>query len=179
MKRTRAKSSTVTPVQLSEILSNSAVVKGVNPIPPQVEGIGNGLPKVTHGQVAIRGVEGTISLRRREWNMKWIRVFSAVFALAGMMAGVTLFHDDPPEADVVVAYDLPTPRRLRVWAATGSRVLLVPPIAAHYVEALGVEDRPLRLPGALEAARDDAAARRGAGRPTSRTPTPCSAGAAP
>ena len=82
-------------------------------------------------------------------------------ALAGMMAGVTLFHDDPVEAEVVVAYDLPTPHRLREWAAAASRVLLVPPIAAHYIEALGIEDRPLRLPGALEVARDAAAARRG------------------
>jgi hypothetical protein len=83
-------------------------------------------------------------------------------ALAGMMAGVTLFHDDPPEADVAIAYDLPTPRRLREWEAVASRVLLVPPIAAHFIEALGFEDRPLRLPGALEAVRGDAAARRGA-----------------
>jgi len=84
----------------------------------------------------------------------------ARLALAGMMAGVTLFHDDTPEAEVVVAYDLPTPRRLSEWTAIGSRVLLVPPIAGHYVETLGVEDQPLRLPGALEAARDEAAARR-------------------
>ena len=82
-------------------------------------------------------------------------------ALAGMMTGVTLFHDDPPEAEVVVAYDLPTPRRLGGWATKGTRVLFVPPIAAHYVEGLGLEDRPLRLPGALEAARDESAARRG------------------
>jgi len=31
---------------MSEILSNSEVVKGQNPIPPQVEGIGNGLPNI-------------------------------------------------------------------------------------------------------------------------------------
>jgi len=84
----------------------------------------------------------------------------ATLALAGMMARVTLFHDDPPEAEVIVAYDLPTPRRLGGWATKGTRVLFVPPIAAHYVEGLGLEDRPLRLPGALEAAREEAAARR-------------------
>ncbi len=83
---TRSKSSTVTPVQMSEILSNSEVVKGQNPIPPQVEGIGNGLPNTAHGQVAIRVVDGTISLHRRELNMKWFRMFSAAFALTGMMA---------------------------------------------------------------------------------------------
>ena len=34
----------------------------------------------------VRAVEGTISMRRRLFKMKWTRVFSAVLALAGMTA---------------------------------------------------------------------------------------------
>ena len=39
-----------------------------------------------NGHLAIRVVDGTISLKRSNAKMKWIRMFSAAFALAGMIA---------------------------------------------------------------------------------------------
>jgi ATP-dependent RNA helicase DeaD len=69
---------------------------------------------------------------------------------------------DAPAAATVIAFDLPDPARLRQLAAAGELVLLVPPGAEGYVERLASPRRPLRLPGALEAATTAAAARRAA-----------------
>ena len=69
---------------------------------------------------------------------------------------------DAPQAQVVIAFDLPTPERLRQLISAGEVVLLVPPGAERYVERLATPRRPLRLPGALDAATTAAAARRGA-----------------
>jgi ATP-dependent RNA helicase DeaD len=69
---------------------------------------------------------------------------------------------DAPKADTVIALDLPGAARLRQLAQAGEVVLLVPPGAETYVERLAVPRRPLRLPGALEAATTAAAARRAA-----------------
>jgi ATP-dependent RNA helicase DeaD len=69
---------------------------------------------------------------------------------------------DAPKAQVVIAFDLPSAERLRQLASAGEVVLLVPPGTESYVERLAAPRRPLRLPGALDAATTAAAARRAA-----------------
>ena len=69
---------------------------------------------------------------------------------------------DAPAGGTIIAYDLPDPARSKQLAAAGELVLLVPPGAERYVERLASPRRPLRLPGALEAATTAAAARRAA-----------------
>ena len=81
-------------------------------------------------------------------------------ALAGRTPGVVVFHDQPPKAEIVVAYDLPTPSRLASLAKAGTVLLLAPPLAAGYLEGLELSARPLRLPGVVEASRAGAAERR-------------------
>jgi ATP-dependent RNA helicase DeaD len=65
-----------------------------------------------------------------------------------------------PAGETIIAFDLPDPARLRQLAASGELVLLVPPGTEGYVERMASPRRPLRLPGALEAATTAAAARR-------------------
>jgi ATP-dependent RNA helicase DeaD len=67
---------------------------------------------------------------------------------------------DAPAAQVVVAYDLPSAQRLRQLLTAGEVVLLVPPGAEAYVERIASPRRPLKLPGAADAAVSAAAARR-------------------
>ncbi|HET7426933.1 MAG TPA: DbpA RNA binding domain-containing protein [Gemmatimonadales bacterium] len=69
---------------------------------------------------------------------------------------------DAPKAQTIIAFDLPDAERLRQLAGAGELVLLVPPGAEPYVERIAAPRRPLRLPGALDAATTAAAARRAA-----------------
>ncbi|HEX3275246.1 MAG TPA: DbpA RNA binding domain-containing protein, partial [Gemmatimonadales bacterium] len=69
---------------------------------------------------------------------------------------------DAPRAATVIALDLPDAARLRQLKEAGELVLLVPPGTERYVERVAAPRRPLRLPGALEAATTEAAARRAA-----------------
>ena len=69
---------------------------------------------------------------------------------------------DAPNAAAVVAFDLPTPERLRQLLTVGEVVLLVPPGTEGYVERVASPRRPLRLPGAVEAIASEAAVRRAA-----------------
>jgi ATP-dependent RNA helicase DeaD len=86
------------------------------------------------------------------------------------IAAATALHEpegrvltgDAPKAQVVIAFDLPNAERLRQLAGAGEVVLLVPPGTEGYVERLAPTRRPLRLPGALDAATTAAAARRAA-----------------
>lgn len=86
------------------------------------------------------------------------------------IAAATALHEpegrvvtgDAPAAQVVIAFDLPDASRLRQLASAGEVVLLVPPGTEGYVERVAKPRRPLRLPGALDAATTAAAARRAA-----------------
>lgn len=69
---------------------------------------------------------------------------------------------DAPRSQVVIAFDLPSPGRLRQLLSAGEVVLLVPPGTERYVERVATPRRPLRLPGALDAATTAAAAHRAA-----------------
>ncbi len=110
---------------------------------------------------ALRGVLAALDPRTAGiWTATGAAAQEVRLALAGMMTGVTVFHDDVPEAEIIIAYDLPTPERLARWQPSGSRVVLVPPVAARYVADVAPEAHMLKLPGALEEARDEAASRR-------------------
>jgi ATP-dependent RNA helicase DeaD len=87
----------------------------------------------------------------------------AVAAAAGLRApeGVAV-TGNAPAAGVVVAFDLPDAARLRQLVQAGEVVLLVPPGTESYVERIAAPRRPLRLPGALDAATTEAATRRAA-----------------
>jgi len=63
----------------------------------------------------------------------------------------------PSRADLIAAYDLPSPSQLRALAATGDLVLLVPPGTEAYVARLAPHRKPLHGGGALEGARRDLA----------------------
>jgi hypothetical protein len=69
---------------------------------------------------------------------------------------------DADTAQVVIAFDLPNAERLRQLTTAGEVVLLVPPGTEGYVERVATPRRPLRLPGALDAATTAAAAKRAA-----------------
>ena len=69
---------------------------------------------------------------------------------------------DPPKAQLIVAYDLPNPERLRQLLTAGEVVLLVPPGTEGYVDRLAAPRRVLRLPGVLDAVTTAAAGRRAA-----------------
>ncbi|MBA3497783.1 MAG: hypothetical protein H0T86_11815, partial [Gemmatimonadales bacterium] len=69
---------------------------------------------------------------------------------------------DAPQAQVIIAFDLPNAERMRQLTRAGEVVLLVPPGTERYVERLAAPRRPLRLPGALDAATTAAAAHRAA-----------------
>lgn len=75
---------------------------------------------------------------------------------------VQVVTGDAPAAAAVVAFDLPTPERLRQLLTAGEVVLLVPPGTESYVERVAAPRRPLRLAGAADAAASEAAARRAA-----------------
>jgi hypothetical protein len=73
---------------------------------------------------------------------------------------VTVTTGDVPRVQVVIAFDPPTPTRLHQLLAAGEVVTLVPPAAESYIHRIAATRRPLRLPGALDAATSAAEARR-------------------
>ncbi|HEX5385278.1 MAG TPA: DbpA RNA binding domain-containing protein [Gemmatimonadales bacterium] len=82
-------------------------------------------------------------------------------------SGVHVVSGDSPEGDapaseIVVAFDPPTPDRLRQLISAGTVVLLVPPGAEAYVERIAEPRRPIRLPSVAERTASAAAARRAA-----------------
>jgi ATP-dependent RNA helicase DeaD len=81
-------------------------------------------------------------------------------ALAGRATGANVTDGVVGASDLVIAYDPPTPERLRALLAAGPVVLLVPPSAEPYVAAITSSRRSLRLTGAVDAALDEAAKRR-------------------
>ena len=97
-------------------------------------------------------------------------------AIAGAMAlgepEGRVVTGDAPKAQVVIAFDVPSAERLRQLVSAGEVVLLVPPGTERYVERLAAPRRPLRLPGALDAATTAAAAHRAAVVRTLETGTP-------
>ena len=69
---------------------------------------------------------------------------------------------DAPRAQTIIAFDPPTPPRLRQLLSAGEVVVLTPPTAERYVRRIAATRRPLRLSGALDAAASAAEVRRAA-----------------
>ena len=67
---------------------------------------------------------------------------------------------DVSRAQAVIAFDPPTPPRLRQLLGAGDVVILTPPAAETYIQRIAAPRRPLRLSGAADAATSAAEARR-------------------
>ena len=94
------------------------------------------------------------------WAMDPTGVAEATAVLAGRSTGVTVVSGDVPPSKVIIAWDLPARPRLEQLLAAGEVVCFVPPQAERWAASALRDRRPLRLPGAIDAARDDAARRR-------------------
>jgi hypothetical protein len=86
----------------------------------------------------------------------------AMLHLISTQPDLQLVVGDAPSADTIIAFDLPTPDRLRQLTEAGEVVLLVPAGTESYVRQAVSPRRPLQLPGPLEAARSTEAAQRAA-----------------
>ncbi|MGH7526413.1 MAG: DbpA RNA binding domain-containing protein, partial [Gemmatimonadales bacterium] len=75
---------------------------------------------------------------------------------------VRLATGDAPRAQTIVAFDLPTPARLRQLLSAGEVVLLVPPGTEGYVARIADPRRPFRLPGVVDALTTAGGAQRAA-----------------
>ncbi len=73
---------------------------------------------------------------------------------------VVVTTGDVPAADLIVAWDLPTPERMGQLQAAGDVILLAPAHAAGYLATLVPRQHPLRPTGALEEVRREGARRR-------------------
>jgi hypothetical protein len=74
--------------------------------------------------------------------------------------GIEVTTGDVSRAQTIIAFDPPTPPRLRQLLSAGDVVILTPPSVESYVRRIAATRRPLRLSGALDAAAADAEARR-------------------
>jgi hypothetical protein len=63
---------------------------------------------------------------------------------------IHLVTGDAPKAALAVAFDPPTPQRLRQLLSAGDVVLLAPPDTMPYFEKIASPRRPFRLPGLLD-----------------------------
>jgi ATP-dependent RNA helicase DeaD len=75
---------------------------------------------------------------------------------------IRLATGDAPTAGTIIAFDLPTPERLRQLRAAGEVVLLVPAEAESYVARIASPRRPLQLPSVLESVSAAATSQRAA-----------------
>ncbi|HQR16720.1 MAG TPA: DbpA RNA binding domain-containing protein [Gemmatimonadales bacterium] len=96
------------------------------------------------------------------WCLDGAGVSAVKLALAGHDLDAVVTDGAVDTSDLVIAFDLPTPSQLRTLLAAGPVVLLVPPAAEEYVARVASPRRSLRLSGAVDAAQDEAARRRGA-----------------
>jgi len=95
------------------------------------------------------------------WCVDDAGVEAARRALGSHAVSAEVTTTAPEPADLVIAYDLPTPAQLRALLAAGPVVLLVPPAGESYVPAVAAPRQSLRLNGAVDEAQDEAARRRG------------------
>nr|MBA3658983.1 DbpA RNA binding domain-containing protein [Gemmatimonadales bacterium] len=84
----------------------------------------------------------------------------AIRGAIGAEPGTQISSGEAEVADTIIAFDVPTPDRLRQLLAAGSVVLLVPPGTEDFVARLAEPRRTLRLPGLLDAVTSAAGARR-------------------
>jgi len=86
----------------------------------------------------------------------------ALAQLTANQPDVELTTGDASPASAVIAFDPPTPERLRQLLTAGPVVLLVPPGAEAYVDRIATNRRPIVISGPLDELRAAEAARRGA-----------------
>lgn len=94
------------------------------------------------------------------WTVDRSRHADIARALPPGDPGVRVVTGEAPKSAVVIAFDLPTPDRLRQLLSAGEVVLLVPPGTESYVERIASPRRPIRLPGLVDAITAEASARR-------------------
>jgi hypothetical protein len=75
---------------------------------------------------------------------------------------IHLVTGDAPKVSLVIAFDPPTPERLRQLLSAGEVVLLAPPDTIPYLGRIAAPRRALRLPSLLDAVTTQAGARRAA-----------------
>lgn len=86
------------------------------------------------------------------WTADRSRHGAISLALPVREPAIRLATGDAPTADIIIAFDLPTPERLRQLESAGDVVLLVPPEAESYVRHNTTSRRPIQLPSPLDAA---------------------------
>ena len=96
------------------------------------------------------------------WTADRARHAAISLALPIREPAIRLTTGDAPTADVIIAFDLPTPARLRQLESAGDVVLLVPPEAESYVGHHTTSRRPIQLPSLLDAALANASDKRAA-----------------
>jgi ATP-dependent RNA helicase DeaD len=84
----------------------------------------------------------------------------AMLPLISIQPDLQVVVGNAPPAEMIVAFDLPTPDQLRQLAEAGEVVLLVPAGTESYVQHAASPRRPLQLPGPVEAARSAEATQR-------------------
>jgi len=83
-------------------------------------------------------------------------------AIAIVDPEIRLATGDAPKSSLIVAFDPPSPDRLRQLLGAGDVVLLAPPESTGYLEQIASPRRPFRLPGLLDAVTTAAGAKRAA-----------------
>ena len=73
-----------------------------------------------------------------------------------------LVTGEAPKAETILAFDLPTGARLQQLAAAGEVVMLVPPGTESYVGRIAKPQRPITLPGVVDAVTSRASEQRAA-----------------
>lgn len=81
-------------------------------------------------------------------------------ALATAGADAAISTVVPERSSLIIAYDLPSPLRLRELSAKGEVVLLIPPGGEAFAATLSQRRRPIQLRGQLERARTELEAAR-------------------
>ena len=76
-------------------------------------------------------------------------------ALGAAGAAAKISNDAPDRSALIIAYDLPSPLRLKQLSAQGEVVLLVPPGGESFAARLSPRRRPVPLRGQLERARTE------------------------
>jgi ATP-dependent RNA helicase DeaD len=73
-----------------------------------------------------------------------------------------LVTGDAPKAETILAFDLPTGARLQQLAGAGEVVMLIPPGTESYVARIAKPQRPIALPGVVDAVASRASEQRAA-----------------
>jgi ATP-dependent RNA helicase DeaD len=94
------------------------------------------------------------------WTLDLGHLESIKQAIGGADHAVEVTTGDVSRAQTIIAFDPPTPPRLRQLVGAGEVVLLTPSSTERYVRRIAATRRPLRLSGALDAAATAAETRR-------------------